>query len=163
MEKNGLVNRNKLLGIIGKSRKIQYKLLKQYGLSKKEIENPAGGCLMAEQIFKKRVKNIIRDLDFNDFHLMKYGRHIKLNGYKLILSRNAKEHKEMLKYNGDNYILLETNNIKSPIAFIDIKYFKYHNINDILNILMQYSKFNTQKDKLNFSFNENTINRIKHL
>ena len=161
MEKNGLVDRSKLLGIIGKSRKIQYNLLKEYGLKKDEVENPAGGCLMAEHIFKKRVENIIPDLDFNDFHLMKYGRHINLNGYKVILSRNIKEHKEMLKYNGSNYIMIQTNNRKSPIAFIDKQYIQNNNsLNDLLDILKKYSKIESEQ---NFNFNIETINKIKDL
>lgn len=161
MEKNGLVDRSKLLGIIGKSRKIQYTLLKQYELRKDEVENPAGGCLMAEQNFKKRVKNIISDLDFNDFYLMKYGRHLILNGYKIILSRNIKEHKEMLKYNGSNYIMLQTNNLKSPIAFIEKEYLqKNKRLDDILELLKKYSKIESER---NFNFNLETINKIKDL
>jgi len=160
MEKNKLVNRSKLLNISGKSRKIQFKLLKKYGLSKNEVENPAGGCLMAEYSFKNKVNNIIKKLDFNDFQLMKYGRHLNINNYKIILSRNAKEHKEMLKYNGNNYILLETNNIKSPIAYIEKKYFLYNNIYDIIKLLKKYSKFSTELNKINFTLNKNTIDRI---
>jgi tRNA-specific 2-thiouridylase len=163
MESIGLVDRDMLLGITGKSRRIQYKLLKKYGLNKKDVESPAGGCLMAETDFKDKIIDQIKKIDFDDFHIMKYGRHITINNHRMILSRNTDEHKQMLKYSGENFLLLETNNLKSPIAFIDKNYFDENDINDILNILMKYSKFNNQKDKLNFSFNENTFNRIKHL
>jgi len=161
MEIDGLVDREKLLNIKGKSRKIQYDLLKKYGLTKSEVESPGGGCLMAEQSFKNNVKKYINELDFNDFQLMKYGRHLIINNFKLILSRNINEHKIFNNYNGINYIKLETNNLKSPIAFIKKSYFDKYNSIEILNILKKYSKFTNDIDKQNFNFNEKTLNNIK--
>jgi len=155
MEKDGIIDREKLLNIKGKSRKIQYSLLKKYGLNKKEVETPAGGCLLAEQSFKYKVKNIINKLDFDDFQLMKYGRHLKINGYTIILSRNAKEHKILNEYNGINYLKITTNNIKSPIAFIEKKYFdnKSNDIQKIIVLLKSFSKFNNIKDEQLFNIN----------
>jgi len=150
MEKNGLVDRELLLGITGKSRKIQYNLLKKYGLNKKDIESPAGGCLLAEKNFKNNINDFIKSLDFNDFQLIKYGRHLLLNNHKIILSRNKNEQIIMEKYNGKNYIKITTNNIKSPIAFIEKKYFDNNNISDIVKLLKKYSKFKNIIDENNF-------------
>jgi hypothetical protein len=51
-EKSGLVDREKLFGINGRSRKDQMALAAAYGLS--EIPTPAGGCLLTEQASAKR-------------------------------------------------------------------------------------------------------------
>ncbi|MCI6189203.1 MAG: tRNA 4-thiouridine(8) synthase ThiI, partial [Clostridium sp.] len=46
MEKNGLVDRNKLLNISGRSRKVQMELAEKYGI--KDYPSPAGGCKLTE-------------------------------------------------------------------------------------------------------------------
>lgn len=147
MEITGLVDRDQLLSIIGKSRRVQYKLLNYYGLKIEDVESPAGGCLLAEQNFKNNIEHLISKMNLNDFHLMKYGRHLTVNGFKLILSRNVTEHKAMIKYNGTNFIFIKTNNIKSPIAYIEKDYFINNSEHDILVLMKKFSKI-----PLNFDF-----------
>jgi hypothetical protein len=123
MEQEGLVNREDLLAIHGKSRKQQYELLEKYGLKSSDVESPAGGCLLAEQSMKNKLMNInTDDIAFADFSLFKVGRHVHLQsiGRRLIMSRNKEEMDSMLKYKGDNYTLVKTNKLKSPIAFIEL-------------------------------------------
>jgi len=72
MEKDNLVDRELLLNIKGKSRKIQYELLSKYGLKKNEVEVPAGGCILAEPGIKKKVKGLdIEKLKLEDFEVFK--------------------------------------------------------------------------------------------
>jgi len=92
-EKEGWVDRNKLLGIKGRSRKVQIELAKKYGL---DYEQPAGGCCyLTDETYAARFKEaysvegiITRD----DLVLFAVGRHLRLpSGVKLIVARNKGE------------------------------------------------------------------------
>ncbi len=98
MELSGLVDREKLLGISGRSRKPQMELAKQYGI--KEYPSPAGGCCLTEPNFARRLKNLyadgaedVKDIDLRLVELLKVGRHIILNSeLKLISTRDKDEY-----------------------------------------------------------------------
>ncbi len=92
-EIKGWVDREKLLGIKGRSRKVQIELAKKFGL---EYEQPAGGCCyLTDENYAFRFKeafavegHITRD----DLVLFSVGRHIRLpSGVKLIVARNEGE------------------------------------------------------------------------
>ncbi len=78
-EEQGLVDREKLLDISGKSRKRQLELVKKYGV--KYFPSPAGGCRLTENEFGIKVKKLLdndgrdRKLDKIDFELLRIGRH----------------------------------------------------------------------------------------
>jgi tRNA-specific 2-thiouridylase len=139
MEKLGWVDREKLLSIVGKSRKIQYEILEKYGIKKEEVEVPAGGCMMAEKNMKKKMKGInIEELSFEDFQLMKTGRHLDILKKRLVLTRNKEE---MLLLDGlvSNAKIIKTNQLKSPVGYF------FGEINDnvkeeIKKIMLKYSK-----------------------
>jgi len=92
-EIKGWVDREKLFGIKGRSRKVQIELAKKYGL---EYEQPAGGCCyLTDENYATRFREafavegmITRD----DLVLFSVGRHIRLpSGVKLIIARNEGE------------------------------------------------------------------------
>jgi len=92
-EIKGWVDREKLLGIKGRSRKVQMELAKRYGL---EYEQPAGGCCyLTDENYAERFREafavegrITRD----DLVLFSVGRHLRLpSGVKLIIARNEGE------------------------------------------------------------------------
>ncbi|NPA32725.1 MAG: hypothetical protein GXO04_03765 [Aquificae bacterium] len=92
-EKEGWVDRSKLLGIKGRSRKVQIELAKKFGL---EYEQPAGGCCyLTDETYATRFREayategmITRD----DLVLFAVGRHFRLpSGTKLIVARNEGE------------------------------------------------------------------------
>ncbi|MDQ7037785.1 MAG: hypothetical protein Q9N26_01095 [Aquificota bacterium] len=92
-EIKGWVDRSRLLGIKGRSRKVQIALAKKYGL---EYEQPAGGCCyLTDETYAARFREafavegrITRD----DLVLFAVGRHIRLpSGVKLIIARNEGE------------------------------------------------------------------------
>jgi len=123
MEKDNLVDRELLLNIKGKSRKIQYELLSKYGLKKDEVEVPAGGCILAEPGIKKKVEGLdIEKLKLEDFEVFKYGRQCLVDGVKFVLSRDRYEMKQLNKYNVDkgSFVKVTTNEIKSPMGLLDL-------------------------------------------
>jgi len=92
-EKEGWVDRSKLLGIKGRSRKVQMALAQKYGL---EYEQPAGGCCyLTDETYAARFKEAYATEGFitpDDLTLFAVGRHLRLpSGTKLIVARNEGE------------------------------------------------------------------------
>lgn len=97
MELNGLVDREKLLDISGRSRKPQMELAEKWGIT--EYPSPAGGCKLTEPNYALRLKEAIDrqgDASPKDIELLRYGRHfISSNGKKIIVARTGEEAKKL--------------------------------------------------------------------
>jgi tRNA U34 2-thiouridine synthase MnmA/TrmU len=118
-EKEGLIDREKLLDISGRSRKIQIALAEKYGI--KKYPTPAGGCALTQEGFSLRLKELMeRKPDFTekDLDLVGIGRHFFENGVQIILGRNEEENKflESKIKKGDIFIIPE--NFFGPEALI---------------------------------------------
>jgi tRNA U34 2-thiouridine synthase MnmA/TrmU len=92
-EKEGWVDREKLLAIQGRSRKEQMQLAED--LDVKNYPCPAGGCLLAETSFVPKVRDIFdhaETINLRDFRLIKLGRHFRIGDRtKAIVGRNEAE------------------------------------------------------------------------
>lgn len=99
-ERRGLVDREQLLDISGRSRKRQIQLAAEFGL--KEYPAPAGGCLLTDKNFSKRLKDLFEHQEEPkpaDYELLKYGRHFRLNRTtKLIVGRTQSDNENIDKY-----------------------------------------------------------------
>jgi tRNA U34 2-thiouridine synthase MnmA/TrmU len=103
-EKSGLVDREKLLSIKGRSRKPQIRLAKEFGID--DYPCPAGGCLLTDPGFANRMRDLIKhtpDFTVNDAELLKSGRHFRLAGNaKLAVGRNKAENERLSVLAGEN-------------------------------------------------------------
>jgi len=99
-EREGLVDRNKLLGIQGRGRKEQLKLAAQYGIT--EYSTPAGGCLLTDPSFSRRLKDLLShnpEPQLREIELLKYGRHFRISPEKkIIVGRNSQDNKGILSF-----------------------------------------------------------------
>ena len=119
-EKNGLIKRENLGMIRGRTRRNQLDMAKKYG-----IENPpnaGGGCLLTEPQFGIKAKDLFSHTEnptINDIDLLKVGRHFRLDEQtKFIVGRN-KDENEMIKaiaLPGD--ILLEAKDFVGPVSIL---------------------------------------------
>ncbi len=106
-EKKGIVKREKLLGISGRGRKKQLEFAKKHKLN---YLAPAGGCLLADKEFAKKLtdlfkhKKIISDSDLN---LLKLGRHFRISENKIIVGRNENENKKIIKLKNKGDFIFE--------------------------------------------------------
>jgi len=105
-EKEGWVDREKLLQINGRSRTEQ--ISKATELDIGAYPSPAGGCLLADPGFTRRMKDLMEynGLNLEDIKLLKLGRHFRLSKEaKLIVGRNEQENNELaaLRQAGDIY------------------------------------------------------------
>lgn len=118
-EKNGWVDRSRLLDISGRSRKRQMKLARQYGI--RDYPSPAGGCLLTDKRYAARLRDLFghqTNFSESELHLLRYGRHLRLNDHtKLIIGRTQEENEEILKYfRKKSDIVIKTENYPGPIG-----------------------------------------------
>ena len=92
-EKEGWVEREKLLSISGRSRKEQIALAEKMGI--KRYSQPAGGCLLTDENFSRRLNDLVhcgRKISEEDIDILKAGRHLRIGpGLKMIVGRNHAE------------------------------------------------------------------------
>lgn len=106
-EKEGLIEREKLLSISGRSRRPQLQLAQRFGIT--NYPAPAGGCLLTDEGFSRRMRDLMQRKKFftvSDVELLKVGRHFRLGERtKLAVGRNAEENDKLSKLarNRDHY------------------------------------------------------------
>lgn len=119
-EKDGLIKREDLGMIKGRSRKIQLQMAKEYG-----IENPpnaGGGCLLTDPAFGLRAKDLFEHVEeptINDIDLLKIGRHFRLDkNSKLIVGRNKDENEIIKSLALPTDILLMARDYMTPVSIL---------------------------------------------
>ncbi len=116
-EKEGWVNREKLLEISGRSRKPQINLAAKYGIA--DYPCPAGGCLLTDRGFAQRMKDLMThsEITLNDIDLLKTGRHFRLSlKTKLVVGRNKEENERLLRLANTDDICFKPVEVKGPIG-----------------------------------------------
>jgi hypothetical protein len=113
-EMEGIVDRERLLDLAGRSRKGQYRLAADYDL--KEFSCPGGGCLLTDPIFAARLRDLFRynpDCTMNDAAMLKIGRHFRVSDKtKLIVGRNKQENERLAGLSLAGRLLL------TPVSFV---------------------------------------------
>lgn len=118
-EKEGLVDRNKLWDISGRSRKRQIELAAKMNL--KDYPSPAGGCKLTEPEFSKRLKDLFAQKKFSleEIELLKLGRHFRLSrDIKLVVGRNKEENEQLKDFFQEGDFLFKAKNLKGPISLL---------------------------------------------
>lgn len=118
-EKNGWVNREKLLAITGRSRKPQLFLAKEHNIS--IFGCPAGGCLLTDKNFAARLREhltVEKKLSLNDVLILKRGRHFRYKNAKIIVGRNERENNLLKNLSLKDDYLLEPVSINGPTVVV---------------------------------------------
>ncbi|MEP0826850.1 MAG: tRNA (5-methylaminomethyl-2-thiouridylate)-methyltransferase [Nitrososphaera sp.] len=120
-EKAGLIKRENLGDIKGRSRKGQLALAKHFGIA--EPPNAAGGCLLTDPAFSKRVEDIMEhsaDIPtLNDIELLKVGRHFRLTpDAKLVVGRNKDENEVIKALVVEGDAVIETKDHVGPTCIL---------------------------------------------
>jgi tRNA-uridine 2-sulfurtransferase len=119
-EVNGLIKRENLGMISGRSRRGQLDLAKEYGIE--DPPNAGGGCLLTDPAFSLRAKDLFGHTETpttNDIDLLKIGRHFRLDQLtKLVVGRNHNENEiiKSLALPGD--ILFEARDYVGPVSIL---------------------------------------------
>jgi tRNA U34 2-thiouridine synthase MnmA/TrmU len=121
LEQQGLVDRSQLLDFSGRSRKPQMALAAKLGVS--DYPSPAGGCLLTDPGYSKRLKDLMEHdapLSNNNLHLLKFGRHMRLNPKtKIIVGRTKQDNDQISRYRDpQNDIVIKVHGYPGPTAVI---------------------------------------------
>ncbi len=140
-EIEGWVDRDKLEGISGRSRKRQLELAAKFGLE--DFESPGGGCLLTLESFAKKIRDFIKfdeNMEVNDAQLLKYGRHLRLpKGAKMIIGRNELENEFLRQLKTDKYEEIKLFDLIGAYSLVDSKIEK-EDLDLALKIALTYTK-----------------------
>jgi tRNA-specific 2-thiouridylase len=119
IEKKGLVDREKLLAIRGRSRKPQIALAKRFSIA--DYPCPAGGCLLTYREFANKLRDLFthkKRVSVANVNLLKVGRHFRFGKNKIIVGRNETENKILTAKKNPNDYFFEVPDCGSPITLL---------------------------------------------
>ncbi len=120
VEQRGDIDRKRLYGFSGRSRKPQLALAEELGLL--EYPAPAGGCLLTEPNYSGRLRELLGhdpNPSLRDIEMLRIGRHFRLpGGSKLIIGRNEQDNSRLRDFISEDTIVLETLEVKGPLCVI---------------------------------------------
>ena len=123
-EKKGWVIRELLMNFQGRSRKPQIELAKKLNID--EYPSPAGGCLLTENVFARRLKDLLsvrHDPESREIKLLKLGRHFRIDkNTKVVVGRNKGENEALTALANDKDILLAPMSVPGPTVFVSGDY-----------------------------------------
>ncbi len=157
LEKNGLIDRTKLLGIKGRSRKRQLELARTHELLNEY--NACGGCLLTEKEFANRMRDYLeysKNPTMEGVKLLKYGRHFRFNSSKIIVGRSELENNFLLHLKGPDEIVMEASNVKGPITLIQGK-IEEESIRFAAKLTLRYSDALKSQGKVKYGKNPNDL------
>ncbi|MBE9504841.1 MAG: hypothetical protein IME96_11765 [Proteobacteria bacterium] len=119
-EIEGIVDREKLLSIQGRSRKEQIKVADDYKIE--DYPCASGGCLLTDKNFGKRMSDAFNhkeNLGWSDVKLLTMGRHFRLNEtVKAVVGRNEDENRRIAAL-GKKGVVLTPNNFSGPTVYVE--------------------------------------------
>lgn len=150
-EKEGVVDRNGLMDISGRSRKPQMALAEKFGI--KEYPNPAGGCLLTDPGFSRRVKDLIGHdlLNVEELELLSTGRHFRISDKaKIIIGRDEDENRRLESHIKKGDIIFRMKNKPGPFSIL--KGIKDESVISLAaSIVAYHTKFrNEEKSEVNY-------------
>jgi tRNA U34 2-thiouridine synthase MnmA/TrmU len=119
VEQEGLVAREQLLDIQGRTRRRQFELVREYGLT--GFASPAGGCLLTDRGFARRVREAFDhdEARVEVVELLRFGRHFRLaSGARVVVGRNREENEALLRYRPPGAVVVDGQHLPGPAALL---------------------------------------------
>jgi len=116
-ERKGWVDREKLFDISGRGRRPQIALANELGVY--EYSCPAGGCLLTDPTFSKRIRNMMdcNNLTTKNIEVLKLGRYFRFNSYFwMVVARDEKESNKLRSLAGEEDFIFEPIDMPGPTA-----------------------------------------------
>lgn len=119
-EEKGWIDRSKLYGIQGRSRKELLRLAEEFGID--EPPMPSAGCALTSPDFGKKVKDVFNhhpDYERWQFEILKIGRHFRLDEKtKVVVARNENQNAYLEMICPPEVSLLKCSNFGGPHAVL---------------------------------------------
>lgn len=121
MEIEGLIDREALMDIKGRNRKVQMELAEKWGII--DYPSPAGGCKLTEPNYSIRLRELVNhkeEISKRDLELLKLGRHFRVTKDAKIISTRTGDEGELLKQylTEEDLIFLATDYTGSLVVII---------------------------------------------
>jgi len=116
-EREGLVDRERLLDIEGRQRTRQMALAEKYAI--RDYPTPAGGCLLTEKVFSKRLAEAFDhgEDSLEIVELLSLGRHFRLpSGVRLVVGRDEMENDELLRRKPAGAVVIDAGDLPGPVG-----------------------------------------------
>ncbi len=149
-EKKGLIDRTKLLAIQGRSRKPQFQLAREFGIT--SYPTPAGGCLLTCEEYAKKLRDLFdnkKRISMADISLLRVGRHFRLGKNKIVVGRNEAENKFLILQKSQSEYYFELPDVVGPITILQGPKTKVA-IETAAKLTAFYSDAKTNEIKVNF-------------
>jgi tRNA-specific 2-thiouridylase len=118
-EKEGWIDRERLLGLHGRTRKPQLELASQYGIT--QYLSPAGGCLLTDENFARALKDLRAhgQVSIETVRLLSVGRQFRLSGRaKLAVGRNHAENEALFGLKPEGALFVKALDHKGPVGVL---------------------------------------------
>lgn len=120
METSGLVDREQLLDIKGRTRRRQQELALAWGLV--DYPGSGGGCLLTENSFSGRLRDLLThqpDCTTHDVEVLKLGRQFRLSPQaKLVLGRDEADNQRLRDLFRPGDLRLRSRNFTGPLGLV---------------------------------------------
>ncbi len=116
-EKEGLVDRTRLLRVAGRSRKIQMALAEEWGIE--GYEAPAGGCVLTQVNFAPRVRDFLAFpyREARDMDILNCGRYFRVSeGCIAVAGRDQMDNKALVAHAREGDYLVELVGVNGPMV-----------------------------------------------
>jgi tRNA U34 2-thiouridine synthase MnmA/TrmU len=119
-EREGKVDRSRLLALQGRGRKIQMDMARHYGIT--DYPPPAGGCLLTDPNYARRLRDLFDhqpDFRIRDIELLEFGRHFRLPEFgKVIVGRNRSDNEAIQSFIAGNDVMIQMADIAGPTVLL---------------------------------------------
>ena len=118
-EERGWVDREKLLGLHGRTRKPQMELANRFGITR--YASPAGGCLLTDENYSRGVRDLIEheQLGIHAVRLLAVGRQFRISkGAKLTVGRNHGENEALFGTKPPGALFVKVIDRRGPVGVL---------------------------------------------
>lgn len=119
-EEKGIVDRQKLFEVKGRSRRILLELAARYGIE--NPPSPSPGCALTSPDFAKKVLDVFDHHPHSErweFEILKMGRHFRLDPWtKVVIGRNENQNEYFENLHPPGSVLLTSLNFSGPHAIL---------------------------------------------
>nr|AFD03195.1 thiamine biosynthesis protein [uncultured bacterium W4-21b] len=154
-EREGIVDRNRLYAVSGRSRKELLALARKYDIDNPPV--PSTGCVLTEPDFARKVQDVFDhrpDYERWDFETLNVGRHFRLNDKtKVILGRNQEENDRLELLHRRHTALLIPFDFRGPSALV-VGELEQELVDKTMGIILHYTK-DESSSKRTFEYRTN--------
>jgi len=147
IEKQGIVDRGKLLALSGRGRHRQLEMAQAAGLV--GIVCGDAGCLLTDPNMKNKMMDLFKyskKIESCIVERLKIGRHFRMeNGLKFILGRNQRENEILSRLRKPGDLLIESKSIPGPTALVETAG-REAPIHYVANVLIHFARDRSERN-----------------